>query len=256
VSVAAPCCGGLSTFSVTPGTAEPGEQAVVHVVVANRAGDARDAAVQLELPDGWPAVEARDVAVPAGGTATATFPVTVPLEVTEGAAGITASIGTAPQERGSATLAVTFTNPPEGAVDHVDLGDAASEQAHGLTASPASGTNVEAGLTRRYTNATQPGGWFEMDLRVPEEGPVLLRMIETYDQAQYKTYDLVVDGEVVHQRRHRRTQGGAGTVTYQVLLDRPDLTGDGTVRIRFQDVQADYDPSIADLWSVPTPTTD
>jgi alpha-L-rhamnosidase len=136
-------------------------------------------------------------------------------------------------------------------LDHVDLGDAASEQAHGLTASPASGTNTEAGLTRRYTNAGQPGGWFEFDLRVPAGEPFVLRAIETYNQAQLKTYDVLVDGVRVHQREHRRSEGGAGWLTYQFVVDEPELTADGVVRVRFQDVGEDYDPSIADVWATP-----
>ncbi|TNC43564.1 hypothetical protein [Mumia zhuanghuii] len=45
---------------------------------------------------------------------------------------------------------------------------------------------------------------------------------------------------------------GEGTQTYQVLVDRPDLTADGVVRVRFQDTGADYDPSIADVWTLAT----
>jgi hypothetical protein len=34
-------------------------------------------------------------------------------------------------------------------------------------------------------------------------------------------------------------------------VDRPDLVKGSVVRVRFQDVDGDYDPSIADLWAVP-----
>ena len=39
-------------------------------------------------------------------------------------------------------------------------------------------------------------------------------------------------------------------------MDRADLTTDGTVRVRFQeDAEGqNYDPSIADLWSLPATT--
>jgi alpha-L-rhamnosidase len=36
---------------------------------------------------------------------------------------------------------------------------------------PPAGGLKEAGLTRRYTNSAQPGGWFELDLRVPAGEP-------------------------------------------------------------------------------------
>ena len=93
--------------------------------------------------------------------------------------------------------------PPADALDHVDLGDGASERAHHLTASATSGTNMETCLTRRYT--------------------------------------------------YQRTAGGEGTVSYQILVDRADLTTDGTVRVRFQEDSdgRNYDPSIADVWSIP-----
>jgi hypothetical protein len=75
--------------------------------------------------------------------------------------------------------------------------------------------------------------------------------VETYDQAQLKTYEVLVDGVRVHERAHRRTAGGAGSQTFQFVVDEPALTEDGVVRVRFQDVGQDYDPSIADVWATP-----
>ena len=40
-------------------------------------------------------------------------------------------------------------------------------------------------------------------------------------------------------------------MTYQFLVDDDDITADGTVRLRFQDVDGGYDPSIADVWILP-----
>ena len=62
-----------------------------------------------------------------------------------------------------------------------------------------------------------------------------------------------VDGVVVEQRRFRRTTGGAGTVTYQFVVPASAATADGVVRVRFQDVDTDHDPSIADLWATKLP---
>jgi len=239
----------LSSVEAAPAEAGPGEQATVRAVLRNRTDLTRTGTVALELPAGWEAPEPAPYELPPGGELTVETPVTVPLSVTEGAATIVATTGAA--ERAETELDVVFSNPPAGAVDHADLGNGASESAHGLTASPASGTNVEAGLTRRYTNSAQPGGWFELDLRVPAGEPFVLRAIETYDGPQLKTYDVLVDGVKVLERAHRRTEGGHGSLSFQFVVDEPELTADGVVRVRFQDTGADYDPSIADVWSVP-----
>jgi alpha-L-rhamnosidase len=42
---------------------------------------------------------------------------------------------------------------------------------------------------------------------VPTDGRFLLRSVETFDSPQFKTYDVLLDGEVVHERRFRRTAG-------------------------------------------------
>ena len=148
-------------------------------------------------------------------------------------------------------MPVQFANPPAVVLDHVDLGDPTSEQAHHLAASTHSGTNTEAGLTRRYTNVSYPDGWFEFDLAVTPGKPFVLRAVETYDQAQLKDYEVLVDGAVVHTRVYRRTAGGVGTVSYQFVVDRPEATQDGVVRVRFRDMGEGYDPSIADVWTMP-----
>ena len=240
----------LTSVVAVPGTAEPGGAVTVRAALRNRTGFARSGEVAVELPAGWTAPAPTPYELPPGGELTVETPVQVPLAVTEGAATLTASTGA---ERATASLEVEFTNPPAAVLDHVDLGDPGSEQAHGLTASPSSGTNTEAGLTRRYTNSAQPGGWFELDLRVPAGEPFVLRAVETYDSAQLKTYDVLVDGVRVHERAYQRTAGGQGSLSFQFVVDEPELTTDGVVRVRFQDTGADYDPSIADVWASPLP---
>jgi transcriptional regulator with XRE-family HTH domain len=81
---------------------------------------------------------------------------------------------TAAEQVGSGVL-VVLGIPPVGAVDHVDLGDGTSERAHRLSASATSGTNMEAGLTRRYTQQAVAGGYFEFDLAVTPGQPFVLR---------------------------------------------------------------------------------
>jgi hypothetical protein len=236
----------LASVEAVPGEAGPGGSATIRTVLRNRTDLPHSGTLEVEPPAGWTAPDATPYELPPGGELAVETPVTVPVSVTEGAAVITAATG---GESATTELDVVFANPPAGAVDHADLGDAGSESSHALTASPSSGTNVEAGLTRRYTNSAQPGGWFEFDLRVPAGEPFVLRAVETYDSAQLKTYDVLVDGEKVHERAYRRAAGGHGSLSFQFVVDEP--SADGVVRVRFQDTGADYDPSIADVWSVP-----
>ncbi|WP_220090781.1 alpha-L-rhamnosidase [Micromonospora saelicesensis] len=203
------------------------------------------------------------VTVPANTTATVRFPAPGREAVTEGGRPAEQADGVrfvrmdgtvAVYEIGSGSYSFAVV-PPTGASDHVDLGVAASEQAHRLTASTYSGTSTEAGLTRRYTDVTRPGGWFEFDLAVRPGEPFALRQVETYDGPQLKDYQVIVDGVVAHTRSWQRTAGGPGTVSYQFVVNLPDATRDGVVRVRYQDTGTGYDPSIADVWAMPGPAT-
>jgi len=81
-----------------------------------------------------------------------------------------------------------------------------------------------------------PGGWFEFDVAVPTDAPFAVRVVETFDGATLKTYDVSADGVTVLSQSLRRTAGGQGTMTYQFVIDEPEVTADGRVRLRFQDV--------------------
>ena len=244
----------IASTTAEPAEVTPGDATTVRTVLRNRSTVPVTGQLTTTPPDGWtvePAIRPYELA-PGAETTVATV-LTAPLSVTEGPAGVTIATGATDAERRTLTVPVRFHNPPPDVLDHVDLGNAASEQAHKLAASTHSGTNVEAGLTRRYTNVSYPGGWFEFDLAVEPGRPFILRAVETYDQAQLKDYEVVVDGAVVHSRSHRRTAGGAGTVSYQFVVDLPEATQDGTVRVQFRDTGEGYDPSIADVWSMPVP---
>jgi alpha-L-rhamnosidase len=235
-----------------PATVTPGDTTTVSTVLRNRSSVAQTGTLALGLPTGWTTSDATTpYALAPGAQTTVTSAATAPLELVEGAARLTVSTGATDTERRDVVVPVVFHNPPSTTYDHVDLGEATSEQAHHLTASEHSGTNVEAGLTRRYTNVSFPGGWFETDLAVQPGEPFLLRAVETYDGAKTKDYDISVDGTVVQAHSVRRTEGGAGTLTYQLVVDLPAASADGLVRVRFTDTGTDYDPSIADLWSAP-----
>jgi len=239
----------ITGVTAAPDAVTPGDTTSLSVVLHNRSmirarGDLTVTAA------GWSNGPARGYDLAAGQQRTVALPVTAPMTVTEGVATLTVTAGSA---SAPIEVRVVLAVPPTGVVDHADLGDGASERAHGLTASDRSGTNTEAGLTRRYTYQGVVGGYFEFDLAVPPGRPFVLRTVETYNQAQIKDYDVLVDGVLVHARSYQRTAGGEGTVSYQILVDRPDLTTDGTVRVRFQeDAEGrNYDPSIADVWSLP-----
>ncbi|MEU4156472.1 family 78 glycoside hydrolase catalytic domain [Actinoplanes sp. NPDC026670] len=240
---------------VDPGrdTVAPGDTTDVVVTLRNRSTIPARGELTVTAPGGWTAGPAQSYDLAAGQEQAVTVPVTAPVTVTEGAATLTAATGAGAAERATAEIRVVVAVPPSGAVDHADLGDSASEQAHHLTASATSGTNTEAGRTRRYTQQGVAGGYFEFDLAVTAGQPFVLRVVETYNQAQIKDYEVLIDGVVVHSRSYQRTAGGEGTVTYQILVDRADLIADGTVRVRFQE-DADgrnYDPSVSDVWSLP-----
>jgi len=136
-------------------------------------------------------------------------------------------------------------------VDYVDLGVSTAEEAHGLTASPSSGTSEEAGLTRRYAGHLTPFSFFEFDMAVVPGEPFVLRVTETYDQAQTKRYKVYVDGEEALFRTFNHSTG-AGTETFEFVVPAALATSD-RVRLRFenQDDPAYYDPSIADVWTSP-----
>ncbi|MEU1540208.1 family 78 glycoside hydrolase catalytic domain [Actinacidiphila glaucinigra] len=241
----------IDGVSTTPDPAGPGEKATVSTVLTNRTDVAQSGKLTLGLPDGWSTPDPVAYLLNPGEETTVEAVVTVPLTVVEGAAAVTVATGTTAAERATGTIAVSLPTPPAASSDHVDLGDGRSESAHRLTASEHSGTNTEAGLTRRYTHSSYPGGWMEFDVAVPSSGRFVVRVVETFDGARRKTYDVRADGEVVHSVDLRRSEGGQGTITHQFVVDHSADTSDGTVRLRFQDTGADYDPSIADVWVMP-----
>lgn len=248
LTVSAPVA--VQSVSIEPAAAHPGDVVMVAIDLINRTDGERSGAAQVTGPDGWQHVEV-PFTLGAGASSRLTTEVTVPYTVTAGDVALAAAVGSSAEERGEASLAIGLTSAPAVVVDHVDLGLAASERSHGLTASQHSGTSLEAGLTRRYTHTSFPGGWFEFDVAVPAGQPFVVRAVETFDGARAKTYDVSADGVTVLEQRYARTASGTGTMTYQFLVENADITADGTVRLRFQDVDGGYDPSIADVWILP-----
>jgi hypothetical protein len=239
--------------TVTPSPARPGATVQVEVTLRNAARAAISGEVKLEAPDGWTAPAAVAATVPAQGTTDVTMDVAVPRDAPQAVQTVTLTASFvrdgAELATGSGTLRVEL-GPVAAAIDHVDLGDATSEQAHDLTASAASGTSTEAGLTRRYAGHLTPFSQFEFDVAVHPGEAFVIRAVETYDRAQTKRYKVYVDGKQVLLRTFAKASGG--TETYEFVVPSSLATGE-TVRVRFenQDDPAFFDPSIADVWTVP-----
>jgi alpha-L-rhamnosidase len=239
------------------GDGDPTQQATLSVPITNTGSEPVHTSVSASvLPDGWKGVPSAVVAVPAGGTATASVPVVVPLDVVGGDVPVTLAA-----RRGATTLVSQETtasldlSEPADAIDHVDFGNAQSENEHALQASPSSGTNSEAGYTRRYANSANPGAWYSVLLDVPAGEPFVLRSRETFDGARTKKYHVYVDDQLVKTQLVPRAETGTGTKVYDLLVDDPDaIDDDGSVRVKFEypsDASGYFDPSLADTWVLP-----
>lgn len=251
----------IGSVTTTPGADLPAEHATMTVPVTNTGSDDVTAHVVASLPDGWTSVPSAEQTIPAGSTASLTVPVIAPLDVVGGAIPATVSVVQSGVTLASSDQSMEFdlpTPPTPQVLDHVDFGDSASENAHAIEASASSGTNTEAGLTRRYANSADPGAWYSVQVSVPDGKPFILRDIETFDGAHTKKYDVYVNDTLVKTQLVPRSESGQGTKTYDALIDDPSvLTGDGgSVRIKFEyplDASGYYDPSIADLWVLGVP---
>jgi hypothetical protein len=240
---------------VTPASGEPGTSATVHAVLRNRSTQELTGKLTVSVPSGWTVPAPVDATLAPGAEVGVDSAVAVPVEGNAATVDLTARFSDARGEliAAPAEFAVTQSLTPVGAIDFVDLGDGAAEAAHKLAAAPSSGTSVEAGRSRRYSGMFVPGSWFEFDLGIKTGQPFLMRLVETYDHAQVKDYEVQVNGQVVHHRLMDRKAGGLET--YQFLVDDPALLSTSTVRVRIRHnaSASGYDPSIADVWSLPLP---
>ncbi|WGD38575.1 alpha-L-rhamnosidase C-terminal domain-containing protein [Lysinibacter sp. HNR] len=246
-----------SVSTAVEGVESP-EVATVSAVVENAAVETITGRFVVDVPGGWPVpAPSRLVRVKPGGTASADTVVAIPVTVTQEEAPL--SVRFVHEET---TLATAFTaatvsleTPPSGFTDHVDFGDVASETAHNVTTSGHGGRSTEAGLTRRYSGLNNVGSWFGADFAVTSGEPFVIRGIETYDQSQFKSYDILVNDVLIEERLYQRNAGGAGLVTFQVLIpDDGTLTSAGTVNVKFRfNGKGSHDPSMADVWTLDVP---
>ena len=244
----------ISITSATAAATAPGK-GEVKVVVKNDGTSGVAGHVSLDTPEGWtPGISSSDVTVAADGTATIVVPFFVPTTTNEQTVSIAANFvrGTTVLDTANAPFALLLSRTPANPIDWIDLGNSAAESSRAIMQSGTSGINSEAGLTRRYSGASNPGSWFSFTATVPVNQPYIIRATETYDGVATKKYDIKVDGAVVHSRQN--TSKGAGTQTYDALVTT-GLSAAGNVRIemRYTTESGFHDPSIADVWILPAP---
>ena len=225
------------------------------LVLTNGGDSGVSGRVELAVPEGWAAaIPSSDVVVPANGTLTVKVPFFVPVSINNDTFTVGTSFvrGATVLDSKNANLAVSVPRSPGNAIDWIDLGNAAAESTRAIQHSGNSGTNVEAGLDRRYSNATTPGSWFSFTATVPQNQPYVIRATETYDGVATKKYDIKVDGTTVYTRQN--TSKGAGTQTFDAL-NTTKLSATGSVRIemRYTTESGFHDPSIADVWILAAP---
>ncbi|WP_022891047.1 family 78 glycoside hydrolase catalytic domain [Agromyces subbeticus] len=245
----------IGTPVVTPTPASADGLATVTVPVTNSGESPVFTAVEASVPTGWNgAPRSAQQLVPAGATLDFVLDVAVPITVSAYRVELplTAVRGDVVMATGSATLVPTFDTAQ---YDHVDLGAAASETAHKLTAHPSSSTSTEAGLSRRYSHGGVPGSWFEFDVAVEPGKPFAVELVETYGSTSTKQYSISANGVPVHSREHT---SGPGVVGYSFTVDDAEISASGTVRLRFQRGadNAKGDPSIADVHVLPVSVID
>ena len=248
VVVASPVTFG--TITSDPATVGPEQQFVVKATVVNNSDLTVAGTVNAAVPAGWMPARSEQIATIAPRESRVyTLKLTAPYAVEGSSASLGLSFVNGPVTYASTTTKVMTSVPAFSAteIDHIDLGNVASETAHNLTASAKSGiTPNEAGLTRRYTDRSDATGYFEFTATAPKGQPFVIKGLETYDRAQTKEYNILVNGELVLHRVNKAT--GGGTQAFDVLVSDTALSATGEVTIRFQKVGNNYDPSIADVW--------
>lgn len=235
-------------------TLEPGASTKLMATIKNSGKLPISGEVQLKLPSDWES-DVKAIAYSLNGEEERTieFIVNTPIEASESKQKVdmiavyNGNMG----DQKSLFINLKFTNPPSSSYDHVDVGEPGSETLHNMKASPTSGANIEAGLTRRYSYVGAANAFFEYDMKIEKGKPFIIRAIETYDRSQIKDYYIFVNGIKVYSRSYESL--GGGTVTYQFIVNDPVLFNNDQVTVRFQEDEEgrNHDPSIADVWTMP-----
>ena len=97
--------------------------------------------------------------------------------------------------------------------------------------------------------------WFDVDVKVPAGTPFVLRVRETFGGPEEKHYSIYVDHIRAKAVVTSRTQTGAGSNVYDVLVDEQWIlqdTRDGVMNLMFtRDPGTGGTPSISDVWVLP-----
>ncbi|GAA3879144.1 hypothetical protein GCM10022381_21840 [Leifsonia kafniensis] len=245
--------------TATPSTVMPATKTIVTVTIANAGTLPVSGRASVSVPTGWvtPVPTTLTVVAP-GKTAAIPVEIFVPTTLSEETVNLTATFDRGGTELASAGVALQATVArPAGSstvYDHIDLGDGASEGSHNVRASAGSGTSSEAGLSRRYSGSAANSS-FEFDMAVPKSVPFVIRAVETFDGPRLKEYAVSVNGVVVQNRLFQRVPNSGGASNYQILVDDPAaFSTTGTVHVMFKHAASNYDPSIADAWTLPAPS--
>ena len=257
----------VGAITLTPGSGDPVGRATLNVPVTNTRPVAATvrAAISSSLPSDWKAVRSPAVTVGPGGTATASIPLVVPYDWVggswvSGTVAITQSDTTTLASK-PFTFSLGLAAPPGVAtLDYVDFGNAASEQAHAVSGSASSGTDMVAGYTRRYSHIGYPGSWFSANLKVTPGQPFVLRNREVFAGFEIRSYQVYVDGILVTTMTTAPDYSVApspSSTVYDLLVDTPATlaaTQDGKVTVKYVfQPGSPGDPSLADSWVLPVP---
>lgn len=246
----------IGSVTFDPSSVVPMSTTAATVVVSNTGTTPVRGHVAIEAPAGWaPIADSDEVTVAPGARVSVPVPVAVPTTLAAQEFSLPVTFAESGVVLATATGVVTGrVAAPADPVDHVDLGDAASEAAHDLVASPTSSTGVEAGLTRRYSGAAADS-FFSFEVKVPVGKPFVLTGTETFDGPRVKQYAVEVGDVVVQRLSFEHTDAGQSSGSYQILVDDPAaLSATGTVTVTIQhDPKAPWDPSLADFWSSAAP---
>lgn len=246
----------ITGVSFDPSTVAPTSTTTAEVILGNTGTTPVTGQVSITAPTGWATpTDSAEVTVAPGATITVSVPVQVPTTLAAQALSlpVTFSESGAVLARSTGTLTgqvATPTNP----IDHIDLGDATSEAAHSLVASPTSGTGLEAGLTRRYSGSASDS-FFSFTMAVPIDKPFLITGTETFPSPVTKQYTIKVGNTVVQDLSFTHTDAAPSSGNYQILVDDPatfSITGSVTITIQ-HDPTAQWDPSLADMWTSAVP---
>jgi alpha-L-rhamnosidase len=246
----------VTSVTFDPSTVSPTSTTTAEVVLGNTGTTPVTGHVSITTPTGWATpTDSAEVTVAPGATTTVSVPVQVPMTLAAQALSlpVTFSESGAVLAHSTGTLTGQVATPTD-PVDHIDLGDATSEAAHSLVASPTSGTGLEAGLTRRYSGSA-PDSFFSFTMAVPVDKPYLITGTETFDGPRIKQYTIKVGATVVQDLSFEHTETAQSSGDYQILVDEPAaLSSTGSVTITIQhDPTAQWDPSLADMWTSAVP---